>query len=39
MKKLLRLAALAAAGYVAYQRYVQERDDRDLWAEVSDDVA
>jgi uncharacterized membrane protein YebE (DUF533 family) len=39
MKTLLLLAALAAAGYVAYQRYVQERDDRDLWAEVSDDVA
>ncbi len=36
MKKLLLLLAVATAGYVAYQRYVQDRDDRDLWAEVTD---
>lgn len=36
MKKLLFLAALAAAGYVLYTKYVQDRDERDLWAEVTD---
>ncbi|HWB36959.1 MAG TPA: DLW-39 family protein [Rugosimonospora sp.] len=36
MKKLLFLAALAAAGYVLYTRYLQHRDERDLWAEVTD---
>lgn len=36
MKKLLVLAAAAAVGYVIYQKYVQDRDERDLWAEVTD---
>ncbi len=36
MKKLLVLAALAAAGYVLYTKYLQNRDERDLWAEVTD---
>lgn len=36
MKKLLVLAAAAVVGYVVYQRYVQDRDERDLWAEVTD---
>jgi Tfp pilus assembly protein PilE len=36
MKKLLVLAVLAGVGYLAYQRYVQDRDERDLWAEVTD---
>ncbi|HEY3438002.1 MAG TPA: DLW-39 family protein [Actinotalea sp.] len=36
MKKLLLLAAIAAAGYVLYTKYVQNRDERDLWAEVTD---
>ncbi len=36
MKKLLFLAALAAAGYVLYTKYLQDRDERDLWAEVTD---
>lgn len=39
MKKLLVLAALAAVGYVAYTRYVADRDEQDLWAEVTDTVA
>ncbi len=38
MKKLLLLAVVAAAGYVAWTRYTAERDDRDLWAEVTDPV-
>ena len=36
MKKLLFLAAIAAAGYVLYTKYLQNRDERDLWAEVTD---
>ncbi len=36
MKKLLLLAAVAAVGYVAWQKYAQDRDERDLWAEVTD---
>ncbi|MBU4215200.1 MAG: DLW-39 family protein [Cellulomonas sp.] len=36
MKKLLVLTVLAGVGYLAYQRYVQDRDERDLWAEVTD---
>ena len=36
MKKVLLLAAAAAAGFYAWQRYTQDRDERDLWAEVTD---
>ncbi|MGY4644416.1 MULTISPECIES: DLW-39 family protein [unclassified Cellulomonas] len=36
MKKLLLLVAVAAVGYVVYQKVVQDRDERDLWAEVTD---
>ena len=36
MKKLLFLTALAAAGYVLYTTYLRDRDERDLWAEVTD---
>ena len=36
MKKLLLMAAVAAIGYVAWQKYSQDQDDRDLWAEVTD---
>jgi hypothetical protein len=36
VKKLLLLAAIAAAGYVLYTKYLQNRDERDLWAEVTD---
>lgn len=38
MKKLLYLAALAGVGYVLYTKYQQNRDERDLWAEVTDPV-
>ncbi len=38
MKKLLVLVAVAGIGYLAYQRFVQEQDERDLWAEVTDDL-
>lgn len=38
MKKLLLLVAVAAAGYVLWTRCAAERDDRDLWAEVTDSV-
>jgi hypothetical protein len=38
VKKLLLLVAVAAAGYVLWTRYAAERDDRDLWAEVTDPV-
>ncbi|GIG30583.1 DLW-39 family protein [Cellulomonas marina] len=39
MKRLLLVAALGAVAYGAYQRYAQDRDERELWAEVTDDVS
>ena len=36
MKKLLLLVAIAAIGFVVWQKYAQDRDERDLWAEVTD---
>ena len=36
MKKLLLLVAAAAAAFVIWQKYTQDRDERDLWAEVTD---
>ncbi|WP_370526007.1 DLW-39 family protein [Cellulomonas sp. JH27-2] len=36
LKKILLLAVVAAAGYVVYTKFVQDRDERDLWAEVTD---
>ncbi|WP_231496053.1 DLW-39 family protein [Cellulomonas sp. HZM] len=36
MKKILFLAAVAVAGYVVYTKFVQDRDERDLWSEVTD---
>lgn len=36
MKKALILLAAAGAGYLVWQRFVQQRDERDLWAEVTD---
>ncbi|MFC5998861.1 DLW-39 family protein [Quadrisphaera sp. GCM10027208] len=38
MKKLLTLAAAAAAGVVVWQRLRAERAERDLWAEATDRV-
>jgi len=36
MKKLLLLVAVAAAAFVVWQKVSQDRDERDLWAEVTD---
>jgi hypothetical protein len=36
VKKLLFVATLAVAGYILYTKYAQNRDERDLWAEVTD---
>ena len=36
MKKILILLAVASAGYLVWQRYAQDRDEQDLWAEVTD---
>jgi hypothetical protein len=36
MKKLLLLVAVAAAGFFVWQKVTQDRDERDLWAEVTD---
>jgi hypothetical protein len=38
MKRLLLIVAAAVVGYALYQKYVQDRDERDLWAEVTDAV-
>jgi len=36
MKKLLLLLGVATAGYVVWRRLQDDRDERDLWAEVTD---
>ncbi len=38
MKKFLFAAVLAGVGYVLYRAYAEERDERDLWTEVTDEV-
>ncbi|MCL2463731.1 MAG: DLW-39 family protein [Micrococcales bacterium] len=38
MKKVLCLAVLAAVGYVLYTKYLKNREEQDLWAEVTDAV-
>ncbi len=38
MKKLLLLVAVAGIGYLVYQRFAQDQDERDLWAEVTDNL-
>jgi hypothetical protein len=35
LKKVLLLAAIAAAGYVAYSRLTQAKEERDLWNEAT----
>ncbi|MCU0263368.1 MAG: DLW-39 family protein [Candidatus Nanopelagicales bacterium] len=35
LKKALLLAAIAAAGYVAYSRFTQAQEERDLWNEAT----
>ncbi len=39
MKKLLVVAAAAAIGYAVWRAYADDRDERDLWTAVTDDVA
>ena len=38
MKRVLALAAAAVAGYAAWTKVQRDREERDLWAEVTDDV-
>ena len=35
IKKLIVLAAIAAAGYVVYTKVTQAQDERDLWNEAT----
>jgi hypothetical protein len=35
LKKVLLLAAIAAAGYVAYSRVTQAQEERDHWNEAT----
>jgi hypothetical protein len=39
MKKLLVAVVLGGVGYVLWRKYAEEQDERDLWTEVTDDVA
>ncbi|SEA63446.1 hypothetical protein SAMN02910418_02054 [Bowdeniella nasicola] len=36
MKKILAIAAASIAGYALWVRIQQEREERDIWAEVTD---
>ena len=36
MKKFLALATAAVAGYALWIKIQQEREERDIWAEVTD---
>ena len=36
MKKLIGITVLALAGYAAWTKVKQDREDRALWAEVTD---
>ena len=36
MKRVLALAAAAVAGYAAWTKVQRDREERDLWAEVTD---
>ena len=38
MKKVLLLLLAAAGGYLAWRRVEDDRQDRDLWAQVTDTV-
>ena len=38
MKKLLIALVALVAGYVVWRTYADDRDERDLWTEVTDDV-
>jgi hypothetical protein len=36
MKKVFLITAAAVAGYLAWLKIQQDREERDLWAEVTD---
>ena len=36
MKKLLLVLTTAGVGYLVWRNYVEDREERDLWAEVTD---
>ncbi|WP_220457988.1 MULTISPECIES: DLW-39 family protein [Actinotalea] len=38
MKKLLIALLAAAAGYLVWRTYAEDRDERDLWTEVTDEL-
>jgi hypothetical protein len=38
MKKLLIALLVIGAGYVAWRTYAEDRDERDLWTDVTDDL-
>lgn len=38
MKKFLIGLLAVGAGYVVWRTYAEDRDERDLWTEVTDDV-
>ena len=38
MKKLLIVLLASAAGSVVWRTYAEDRDERDLWTEVTDDI-
>ena len=38
MKKLLIALIAAVAGYLVWRTYAEDRDERDLWTEVTDEL-
>ena len=38
MKKVLLLLLAVAGGYLVWRRVEEDREDRDLWAEVTDTI-
>lgn len=38
MKKLLIALLAAAAGYLVWRTYAEDRDERDLWTDVTDEL-
>ena len=38
MKKLLVALLALGAGYVIWRTYAEDRDERDLWTEVTDEL-
>ncbi|WP_221652008.1 DLW-39 family protein [Actinotalea ferrariae] len=38
MKKLLIALLAAVAGYLVWRTYAEDRDERDLWTEVTDEL-